>query len=1141
MAILMPLVGMNFQGWKDSDVVGTSIFRSWSIKGLLQLWSMATLIAIAVIAVVALFANNFFLNTQKKLTEQVLPLESTSRQLSVSAALFIARQEQLVSSQSLDDVAMLIPRQQLVEQFDFHWKHLNSIVSQIEGGSLTASELNKRYQDLLNVDTKLFKAVEKRHQLTALAVQQTVAVGKLEQKIQNRVEAISGQINLNLSRYKRNFRQSLNEISGARNLLELAVFNHQDKIQKLSQIVRLRTLNITRLTHKLIQMTNTDALLSMRENDIRQDEAILKSAIEQLQRQFVDDAAFLSATQDLADDIKVLMRLVLDDENSVFNIRSMQLENNIQLHLEQQNSVSVLALVMASLDELSDLVSLQSMKIVNKASTLSENTYWTIIFLSAAITIGMVWFVISISRRINEPLAELRSAMHALSLENFDTRLRVGAGKSEFSILADDFNLFASNTQSLIDALAEAKDSLELREQYISAILNDVPEAILTLSPSGVIESANPAADSVLKAEQHTSLIGLNIVQFFAEGQHIEYLADIVNKQSFGQEHEFEGIALDGKAFSMGFSLSLVSSLDKDFWVCVISDITALKQAEENLRTTSSELDTILENAMVGIAFIKDKTILRVNHKFEELFACIREEIADQNTRCLYPSDEACNQLREQAYGVLELGENFEGQVELVRQNGEIFWCALSMKAIDPTQPQEGTIWLFEDVTEQRESELRLRKLASFDSLTGLPNRTVFNDRLEHALHKTQRNSGTLAVFFLDLDHFKNINDSLGHKAGDLLLCEVANRLKSCVREGDTVARLGGDEFTVILEEVRSAKYVAKVANKILIAISQSFLLDSTEVNISPSIGVSLYPSDGRDVDILLRNADAAMYHAKKHGRNNFQFYSAEMNAQADKRLAMETSLRRAVENNEFFLNYQPQIDVVTGKIVGAEALLRWHSEQWGHVSPVQFIPILEDTGLIATVGEQVLRQACQAYMLIKKRVTPDFLMAVNLSGRQFRGGQLTSFIQNLLEELGMSAANLELEITESILMSDIDLAVSSLRELAALGITLAVDDFGTGYSSLSYLKQFSLNVLKIDRSFVRDVTEDADDAAIVDAIIAMSKRLQLDVVAEGVETSAQLSFLQEQGCQRVQGFYFSRPLSLEDLIDYIENTVIEV
>lgn len=362
-----------------------------------------------------------------------------------------------------------------------------------------------------------------------------------------------------------------------------------------------------------------------------------------------------------------------------------------------------------------------------------------------------------------------------------------------------------------------------------------------------------------------------------------------------------------------------------------------------------------------------------------------------------------------------------------------------------------------------------------------------------------------------------------------------------CVREGDTVARLGGDEFTVILEDVRSAKYVAKVADKILAAISQSYFLDTTEVNISPSIGISLYPSDGRDVDMLLRNADAAMYHAKKHGRNNFQFYSAEMNAQADKRLAMETSLRRAVENNEFFLQFQPQIDLETGVISGAEALLRWYSEPWGNVSPVQFIPILEDTGLIAEVGEQVLRQACQAFMTIKETVDTDFLMAVNLSGRQFKGGQLTAYVRQLLEELDMSAKNLELEITESILMSDSDSAITSLRELAEMGITLAVDDFGTGYSSLSYLKQFPLNVLKIDRSFVRDVTEDTDDAAIVDAILAMSKRLELDVVAEGVETSGQLTFLQEHGCQRVQGYYFSKPLMLEDLITFIKHEEIEV
>jgi len=1126
----------------DINVIGTGFFRSWSIKGLLHLWSLATLITIAVIALVAFYTNNFFFATQQSLINSVLPLESASRQLSVTSAQFITRQQQLITSLSLDEVADLFPRSQLEEQFEQHWQHLETVVSQVDKGKVISAELQQSYQQFLAIDNQLFKTIEKRHQLTVLAKQQAAEIALIEQRLQNNIEAIVGRINLKLSRYKRNLRQSQNGVEQTiqTDVISVSMFNRHDDIQKLSQQLRLHVLNISQLTQKLMGATDADVLLSLRENNIRQQETSLKSILEQLQQLLADEQEILPLTVLLTDDIEKLMSLVLGSNSSIYEIRYLQLKNTSKLHREQQQSLFTLTLMMESLDKLSRLVSFQSLNIVSKTSTMLSNTHWLIILLSTLITLGMVWFVMSISARINGPLEELRSAMHALSLEKFDTRLRVISGKSEFSILANDFNLFAANTQNLIDALADAKDSLELRERHISAILNDVPEAILTLSSSGVIESSNPAADRVLSASEH-SLLGLNIVQFFAEEQGVLYLDDIASAQISGQEQEFDGIGLDGKAFSMGLSISLVSSLEKDFWVCVISDITALKRAEEKLKTASSELDTILENAMVAIAFIKNRNLQRVNHKFEELFACKREEIAGQSTRCLYPSDEAYNQLREQAYSVLEQGENFEGQVELVRQNGETFWCALSTKAIDPNNAQNGTIWLFEDVTSQRESEIRLRKLANFDSLTGLPNRTVFNDRLEHALHKIQRSSGTLAVFFLDLDHFKNINDSLGHKAGDILLCEVANRLKSCVREGDTVARLGGDEFTVILEEVRSAKYVAKVADKILAAISQSYLLDSTEVNISPSIGISLYPSDGRDVDILLRNADAAMYHAKKHGRNNFQFYSAEMNAQADKRLAMETSLRRAVENDEFFLHFQPQIELKTGKVIGAEALLRWHSEPWGLVSPVQFIPILEDTGLIGTVGELVLKRACQAYLQIQELVDENFLMAVNLSGRQFRGGQLPSFVSQLLTDLGMPASNLELEITESILMEDSGLAITSLRELSELGITLAIDDFGTGYSSLSYLKQFPLDVLKIDRSFVNDVTEDADDAAIVDAILAMSKRLQLEVVAEGVESSAQLAFLQEHGCQRVQGYYFSKPLILEDLIEYINKAEIVV
>ncbi|MDQ7073126.1 MAG: EAL domain-containing protein [Gammaproteobacteria bacterium] len=541
---------------------------------------------------------------------------------------------------------------------------------------------------------------------------------------------------------------------------------------------------------------------------------------------------------------------------------------------------------------------------------------------------------------------------------------------------------------------------------------------------------------------------------------------------------------------------------------------------------------------MVGIALIKDRVVIRVNTKFEEIFKCDRSEIEGHSTRKLYPSDDIYQQLGDEGYKVLSQGQNYVGEVRLIRQNGESFWGMMSGKAIDPKDMEAGTIWLFEDITEQKEKDEKLQKLASLDSLTGLPNRGVFNDRLEHAIHQSNRKAVRLAVFFLDLDRFKHINDSLGHKAGDNLLCEVAKRLKQCVREGDTVARLGGDEFTLILEDIRSIQFVAKVAEKVLNVVAEPYNLEGTEVTISPSIGISLFPADGKNSEILLKNADAAMYHAKESGRNNFQFYSTEMNEQAAERLAMQTSLRKAVENDELYLDFQPQINLTTGKISGAEALLRWNSPKWGQVSPFDFVPILEDTGLITVVGEMVLRKACETFVSLKDTLDAEFKIAVNLSGRQFSGGQLASRVRDIITETGMSTNNLELEITENVLMDDTNLAIATLTELSELGISLAIDDFGTGYSSLSYLKQFPLDVLKIDRSFVRDINDDADDAAIVDAILAMSRRLNLEVVAEGVETIEQLSFLQKNDCPRVQGYYFSKPLSFNDFKVFIKQDI---
>ncbi|MFW5425995.1 MAG: EAL domain-containing protein [Methylophagaceae bacterium] len=1105
------------------------MYNTWSIKHLLQLWSVVTIVAIILIAALAIYSNEFFATTQKDLTQNILPIENASRQISSAVASFIARQEEMMTSTSLDGLDNLDSREPLETYFAQNWKQItDSVASSDEGTQITGS-LHQYYEQFLEIDDQLLELVKHHHRTQTRMDEQIENTEKLAQQIQNHVEFISGRINLQLSRAKREAKLS---ILNGDDLNKINKVDDQYSIQKLSYTLGLNTLRVTNLAQKIIQANNTDSLVSIRGNDIRQHGSLLALNIAQLKKHISDQPKLLSKTKELERDVKSLLSTVIEDEYSIYHLRSNQLENNQLLATGQKKSISVLEIVMAKLEQLSILVSDQSLTAVTRSTQVAETARWSILLLGLMIIMGMFAFIRSMSKGINASLTDVRSAMHALSSKKFDTRLAVTAGNNEFAVLAEDFNKFASNNQLLIEDLAEAKDSIESREQHISTILSGVPEAILTLSSNGEIQSSNPAAENVLKASTDV-LIGLKLKRFFGGGHAIFTLTDLQRELQHSQE--FEGRDYNNQPFSMWISLNSISSEKENVWVCVISDITAWKRAEENLKTTSSELDAILENAMVGIALIKDRVVTRVNNKFEEIFRCDRAAIEGHSSRKLYPTDEIYQNLGDEGYKVLAEGDNFISEIRLLRQDGNMFWGMMSGKAIDANDPQAGTIWLFEDITEQRDKDEKLLKLASIDSLTGLPNRSVFNDRLEHAIHQSHRKAVRLAVFFLDLDRFKHINDSLGHKAGDNLLCEVANRLKECVREGDTVARLGGDEFTLILEDIRSIQFVAKVADKVLNVISEPYIIDGTEVSVSPSIGISLYPADGQDSDVLLRNADAAMYHAKESGRNNFQFYSAEMNSQAAERLAMQTSLRRAVEQNEFYLDFQPQINLITGKISGAEALLRWNSSEWGQVSPFQFIPILEDTGLIISVGERVLRQACEAYLELKDTLEPDFQMAVNLSGRQFSGGQLASIVRNLLEELGMPAKHLELEITENILMDDTNLAISTLTELSDLGISLAIDDFGTGYSSLSYLKQFPLDVLKIDRSFVRDINDDADDAAIVDAILAMSRKLNLIVVAEGVETVEQLTFLQEHDCPLVQGYYFSKPLSFDDFRAFVE------
>jgi diguanylate cyclase (GGDEF)-like protein/PAS domain S-box-containing protein len=440
------------------------------------------------------------------------------------------------------------------------------------------------------------------------------------------------------------------------------------------------------------------------------------------------------------------------------------------------------------------------------------------------------------------------------------------------------------------------------------------------------------------------------------------------------------------------------------------------------------------------------------------------------------------------------------------------------------------------DISLRKQAEARIRYLASHDELTALPNRVMFSELLGHVLENSRRYSRRFAVFFIDLDRFKFINDNLGHEAGDTLLREVANRLKSSLRSGDVVARLGGDEFVVLLPDMRDNEHASTVARKLQSSIIRPIEIAGQEWRVTASIGISTFPDDALDEPSLMKHADIAMYHAKEEGKNNFQFYDGRLKARSLEKLALETHLRRALERNELCLHYQAKLELATNRLSGVEALLRWNSPELGAVTPAKFIPLAEETGLILAIGKWVLRTACAQMKAWQRAGLPSVRMAVNLSPRQLSDPGLIPDVRAVLEETGLPPDLLELEVTESSVMHNIERAVQVLTALKSMGVRLAIDDFGTGYSSLAQLKRFPIDTLKVDRSFIREIPDDPEDRAIAEAIIAMGRTLSLTVVAEGVETPEQQEFLRTRGCDQMQGFYFSKPISADEFADLLRN-----
>jgi diguanylate cyclase (GGDEF)-like protein len=464
------------------------------------------------------------------------------------------------------------------------------------------------------------------------------------------------------------------------------------------------------------------------------------------------------------------------------------------------------------------------------------------------------------------------------------------------------------------------------------------------------------------------------------------------------------------------------------------------------------------------------------------------------------------------------------------RKDGSLIWNDLTVSPVlDETGKVAHFVWVINDVTEREQHEELLEYQANHDALTGLPNRNLLADRITQVLANAQRYNLPVAVLFIDLDNFKIVNDSLGHALGDRMLIIQADRLLKCIRASDTVARYGGDEFVVVVSNLEKGEDAAIVAHKVQEMLSRPFTIDGHEFGITCSIGISLFPKDGQDVDSLLKNADAAMYRAKEQSRNSFQFYTSEMNDRVVKRMVVERHLRHALEKKQLKIHYQPQIELINGRIVGIEALLRWHSPDLGLVPPDRFIPVAEETGLIVPIGEWVLKTCCEQNKAWQDAGLTPVTISVNLSARQLQKKNLPGVIAGILQESGLKPCFLELEIVESMVMQNVESALAIMNELKGLGIQLAMDDFGTGYSSLSYLKRFPFDKLKIDLSFVRDIMVDPESAAIARTIIAMAHNLNLRAIAEGVETKEQLEYLRLHDCDEIQGYYVSPPVTAHE------------
>ncbi|WP_229442798.1 EAL domain-containing protein [Massilia psychrophila] len=859
--------------------------------------------------------------------------------------------------------------------------------------------------------------------------------------------------------------------------------------------------------------------------------------------------------------------------------------------------------------------------------------------LAGQLGISLLLIVVFLNARLLKPLRSLMHFSDRLSHGDFDTPLALGG--------RDELGRLGSQMEQMRIAIRHLFEDIGQREERFRTIVTQVPGAVFRVRPGGRVDFVSAAIEEISGYSAATLMRSTT-----------DAWADLICPEDRRMQRRLVRDAiLAARPYQVEYRIIDASGTER--WVCengqpqvsetgdalwvdgILFDISERKHNEVRIEGLLAEQSAILDNVMFGVLFVRHRRVVSANRRCEQLFGYTSGQLAGGLAATVLPAGE------EFGAGDASLADNqcvtFERQCR--RADGSMFWCQVSGSAIDPLRPQEGSIWVFADVTGRKLAEEKLRlsatvlehiadgvmvigvdgrmvainpaytkitgytesevvgqdwtlnrslrhdatfyqrmwsdlvesgfwrgeiwktrkngelylewltvsavrdnagdithhaavfsditklkesqdkldHMAHHDSLTALPNRLLFHDRLQHALLRAARAGEQLAILFIDLDRFKNVNDTLGHHVGDELLKQVAAALTCHLREGDTLARLGGDEFIVLLEDIHGGAGAGQVAAKLVGMFEQPFMVSGHELFVTGSVGISIYPDDALDLNMLIRNADVAMYQAKARGRNGYRFYAPSMTGEGAERLRLETMLRRSIEKNEIFLNYQPQVEIDSGRLIGVEALVRWNNPELGLVAPVRFIPLAEDTGFINQLGKWVLYESCRQMIRWQEDGLYVPKIAVNLSVKQFERGSIVCMVADILEETGLAPHRLQLELTESVIMNTGD-ALVFINDLHAIGVGLAIDDFGTGYSSLAYLKQLPVQTLKIDRSFIKDIPADSDDEAIAIAIIQLGKSLNMSVIAEGVETADQAAFLLRHGCNQAQGYFYSRP-----------------